>query len=528
MFKLFKVFLIFTMLFLASRESYGQAVYTTSGLCPPNQSNYFGTPLCWIKSGTDCPPPPAPPSPSSPPVFGTLACPVTIIINHPIDILTSFNLGTRVNLIVNVGGEFNVSGNLFLQGQAVSNLVIDGGQLNVNSSILMNQGTTSNNTIINIQTINSGELNVNTALDLRNNTLVQISGDDTGKMEVGNIDLGQKAIIDVLDGGRLISNGDTEYAGNDSEINVWGYFNTASLTVSGGSGKQLNVFGDGDVLIDGDLTIAGTSQITFGGDSNVYIEGDVIINGSGDRLIIKENAKVAVCGNNTDTDPPPGTVNKEGLNECSDPNNCPTGGYYVSCRILPVDYLYIESEYSKASNSALLSWATAKEWENSRFEIERSLGDISDFIKIGEVSGMGWKDTITEYEYVDANLPLAGGNIYYRLKQVDMNGKFSLSKVLSVKMPSMQFTQGVWRAYPNPTDGHQFRIGLLDISQYSQEKISFRIIQPNHVTEVVTVDSEAEMNEYLIQILPTISSGIFVVELQWGQKIEHIKVLKQK
>lgn len=405
--KLFTICIFLALLSVASLNSYGQVTYTTSGLCAPNQANYFGTPLCWLKSGNECPEP-APASPNVPPVSGNLACPVNIVVNHQVD-LTTFNFGTRVNLRVNVGGELNISGSLTQSGQAISNLIIDGGKVNVNGSVLVNQGTSANNTIIDIQTINSGEINVNTSLDLRNNTLVQISGDETGEMTVGSIDLGQKAIIDVLEGGRLISFGDTEYAGNDSEINVWGYFNTASLTVSGGSGKKMNVIGNGDVMIEGDLTIAGTSQITFGGDSNVYIEGDVNINGSGDRLIIEGNAKVAVCGENTQTDPPEDTVNKDNLNECPDPNNCPTGGYFVSCRILPVEYIYIESTYSKESNSAFLSWATAKEWENSRFEIERSIGDISDFIKVGEVQGMGWKDTVTEYEYMDRNLPLMGG-----------------------------------------------------------------------------------------------------------------------
>ncbi|MCL6258656.1 hypothetical protein M3O96_06135 [Aquiflexum sp. TKW24L] len=519
--RLFQICILMFLLISATGNSYGQVIYTTSGLCAPNQTNYFSTPLCWIKTGDGCS------TAEVPPVSGTLACPINVVINHQVNLPTLFNLGTRVNLRVNAGGQFNIPGNLVIPQEAVSGVVIDGGQINVNGSVLVNLGTTTNNTIINIQTINSGIFNVNTALDLRNNTLVQISGDDTGEMIVGTIDLGQRAIINVLAGGRLISNGDTEYAGNNSEINVWGYFNTGSLTVSGGQGKQLNVYGDGDVMIEGDLTIAGTSQITFGGDSNVYIEGDVIINGSGDKLIIEENAKVVVCGENTETNPPPGTVKKDGLNECPDPNNCPSGGYYVSCKILPVDYLYIESVYSKVSNTNILSWATAKEWENSGFEIERSIGTATDFEKIGEVSGMGWKETITEYEYVDAQLPLTGGNIYYRLKQIDFDGTYELSKVVSVRIPGVQFTQGVWRAYPNPTDSEQLRVSLLDRSQYNDENITFKIIHPTAITKAVSVSSENEMNEAIAKMIGSVPKGVFVIEVAWGQKVEHIKVLKK-
>jgi hypothetical protein len=35
------------------------------------------------------------------------------------------------------------------------------------------------------------------------------------------------------------------------------------------------------------------------------------------------------------------------------------------------------------------------------------------------------------------------------------------------------------------------------------------------------------MNVALAQMVGRIPKGVFVVEIQWGQKVEHIKVLKQ-
>lgn len=113
--------------------------------------------------------------------------------------------------------------------------------------------------MVNTDITDSGTFNVTGLLDMRNDTRIFITGDNTGTLEVGSIELSQRAITNVLEGGRLVSNGETEYAGNNSEINVWGYFNTQSLTVSGGSGKQLNVNGNGNVLIEGDVSIAGTA-----------------------------------------------------------------------------------------------------------------------------------------------------------------------------------------------------------------------------------------------------------------------------
>ena len=198
----------------------------------------------------------------------------------------------------------------------------------------------------------------------------------------------------------------------------------------------------------------------------------------------------------------------------------------VSYKVLPVDFVSFFAKHITENNSVELNWATAKEWGNSHFDIERSVDGINDFKKVGEVQGMGWKDTVSEYQYTDLSLPLTGGNIYYRLKQVDFNGNFSISKVISVKVNGVQFTHGVWRAYPNPIKGEQLRISLLDGSQYNMEKIKFRIIHPTSVSREIIVNSENEMNEILSQMVGGIPKGVFIIELSWGQKIEHIKVMK--
>nr|WP_130274822.1 hypothetical protein [Cecembia calidifontis] len=199
---------------------------------------------------------------------------------------------------------------------------------------------------------------------------------------------------------------------------------------------------------------------------------------------------------------------------------------YSLINILPVEFAYYETRFLRQSRSAIISWATTKEWESSHFEIERTTQGLS-FEKIGEVEAAGWSDATVEYEFEDKNLPLTGGNILYRLKQVDFDGTFSYTSVMTVRVPSVEFTSGVWRAFPNPTDGSELRISLLDASQYNQEPLTFRLIHPTAQNRPITVTSESEMNEMLSQMLLKIPKGVFVVEIQWGQKVEHIKVLRQ-
>jgi hypothetical protein len=205
---------------------------------------------------------------------------------------------------------------------------------------------------------------------------------------------------------------------------------------------------------------------------------------------------------------------------------CRVDLFTLGARILPVEYIYHNTQYNTKTRASVISWATGKEWESGYFEIERSLKGV-EFEKIGTVMAMGFKDSPTEYEFTDNDLPLSGGNVLYRLKQVDMSGNSIHSPVMSVRTSGIEFTTGVWRAYPNPTNGNQLRINLLDRSEYDEEQITFRLVHPSAQSQVMAVASEEEMNAAIAQMVGRIPKGVFVVEIQWGQKIEHIKVLKQ-
>ena len=93
----------------------------------------------------------------------------------------------------------------------------------------------------------------------------------------------------------------------------------------------------------------------------------------------------------------------------------------ISFTATPVDNSYIR-----------LNWATASELDNSGFDIERSVNGI-DFEKIGFVEGHGTTSSQNNYQYHDQN---ADPNTiyYYRLKQIDVDGKFTFSKIVSAML----------------------------------------------------------------------------------------------
>jgi hypothetical protein len=77
-----------------------------------------------------------------------------------------------------------------------------------------------------------------------------------------------------------------------------------------------------------------------------------------------------------------------------------------------------------------LQWQTVTESNNKQFEIERS-SNGSSFTTIGIVSGAGNNSSIKNYSFNDA-ASLVGTN-YYRLKQIEYDGKFEYSNTIILK-----------------------------------------------------------------------------------------------
>ncbi len=111
--------------------------------------------------------------------------------------------------------------------------------------------------------------------------------------------------------------------------------------------------------------------------------------------------------------------------------------------ILPVELL--EFTATENDNIVLLEWLTVTEINNDYFEIQRSSDGIN-FETIATIKGAGNSNSLIEYSNVDDS-PFRGIS-YYRLKQVDFDGKHSFSDIVAVKIINEEIT-----IRPNPTSG---------------------------------------------------------------------------
>ena len=107
---------------------------------------------------------------------------------------------------------------------------------------------------------------------------------------------------------------------------------------------------------------------------------------------------------------------------------------------LPVTWLYVNAK--EKNNASVIEWATAQEINNDYFLVQRSTDGIH-YSDIARVKAYGNSYTNRDYAYTDGN---AGGVTYYRIQQVDMDGKKSYSKVVKVMVAGPDKVQ----LLPNP------------------------------------------------------------------------------
>ena len=117
-------------------------------------------------------------------------------------------------------------------------------------------------------------------------------------------------------------------------------------------------------------------------------------------------------------------------------------------QVLPLEWLSFEANYNGEFTE--LDWATGVEINNGYFEVERRHESETEFKAIGQV------DASTEtgasrhdYEMDDLNVNQSGV-YYYRIKQVDRDGKYNYSKVISIRVQRGKDLS--IEIYPNPVD----------------------------------------------------------------------------
>ncbi len=124
--------------------------------------------------------------------------------------------------------------------------------------------------------------------------------------------------------------------------------------------------------------------------------------------------------------------------------------FAITPQALPVSFGNLDVIFH--SNKSLINWKTLSEQNNKGFEVQRSIGNTNDFKTIGFVGTRakdGNSQTEISYSFEDTDVK-PGQTHFYRLNQIDFDGKSAFSPVKSIKPGSIESNLNV---YPNPSQG---------------------------------------------------------------------------
>jgi ELWxxDGT repeat protein len=171
----------------------------------------------------------------------------------------------------------------------------------------------------------------------------------------------------------------------------------------------------------------------------------------------------------------------------------------------------------KQSNG-LLEWSTASEHNNSHFNVQRST-DAINFETIANIKSAGNSSQTLNYTYIDSNITsLDSDKIYYRLQQVDHDGKATLSniEVITINQAKPQITIA-----PNPV---QNSINIYSNANINNARIS--VIDMNG--RVLSVSRQNITEGQRVQIESGgLVKGVYVVKIENGVVMKQIKVVKE-
>jgi len=159
----------------------------------------------------------------------------------------------------------------------------------------------------------------------------------------------------------------------------------------------------------------------------------------------------------------------------------------VRLAILPVTW--VEVSATAAASHNVVEWTTAAEVNNDYFEVERSIDGGSTFVALGTVLSRA-SGGLTDYSYLDRE-PMAG-TTYYRIKQVDLDGTWSYSKIVEVRRGEVKAIT----LYPNPaTDLIHIEGGQSSQAVVIYDATGRRVVQHTVVgTDITTLNISALPN----------------------------------
>ena len=195
----------------------------------------------------------------------------------------------------------------------------------------------------------------------------------------------------------------------------------------------------------------------------------------------------------------------------------PPPNIYIASSVVPINLLSFDA---KANGSkVILNWKTESEKNNDYFIIERSVNGL-DYSSIYKTKAAGNSNIINSYTAND-NSPVTGIN-YYRLKQIDVDGRYTYSSVKTVNFDHIENAQLV--VFPNPVGNTPVQLQVPENSTYNTLKLTVSTADGKNIFQ--TIGTVQQLNIELNNKLKTFANGTYILQIINAGKIYSTKMVK--
>jgi hypothetical protein len=191
---------------------------------------------------------------------------------------------------------------------------------------------------------------------------------------------------------------------------------------------------------------------------------------------------------------------------------------------LPISLMEFKGLY-RDNGKVELSWLTNFEQNSDRFDIERSLNGEK-WTVVGTVKAQGNSSIKTSYEFIDdAGRDRANKrDLYYRLRQVDKDGKVSVSRILVVRVYNTRTLKMV-SVTPNPAKND------INVNVQLNENafVSMKVLNANGAQVISkSLKVSAGSNTFALEGSSKLKPGMYVLEVIINSKERMIvKLIKE-
>jgi len=197
---------------------------------------------------------------------------------------------------------------------------------------------------------------------------------------------------------------------------------------------------NGTVLGQSTTDQAGNYMIDYLGKNNYYLEFDMPL---GFTMTTPNMGNDDTMDSDIDNSNGPSTTKWYNIIPGEHMPNVDAGVIYG---VLPVTWTDVWGEHRDSHN--FVEWILGSEHSVSHYEVEKSLNSTDAFRNIGQVLSKGDSSGEVSYDFEDYDV-YETGIYYYRIKQIDLDGRFDYSDIVAINVESDTDEHEI-DMYPNP------------------------------------------------------------------------------